>query len=97
MAIQQQLDSSPRQPKYSKEDFAQRGNEIYETQIRSQVEAENHGKIVVIDIETAAFEIAEDSLTAAKQLLKRYPNAQIYGLRIGHRGVHSFGFHAPNV
>jgi hypothetical protein len=34
MTIQQQLDSSPRQPKYSKEEFAQRGNEIYETQIR---------------------------------------------------------------
>jgi hypothetical protein len=46
----------------------------------------------VNDIETAAYEIAEDSLTAAKQLLKRYPDAQIYGLRIGHRG-----FHAPTV
>ncbi len=97
MTVQQQLDPSFRQPKYSKKEFAQRGNEIYETQIRSHVEVENHGKIVAIDIETAAYEIAEDSLTAAKQLLKRYPNAQIYGLRIGHRGVHSFGFHAPNA
>jgi hypothetical protein len=97
MAVQQQLDPSPRQPKYSKEEFAQRGNEIYETQIRSQVEAENHGKIVAIDIDTTAYEIAEDSLTAAKQLIKRYPNAQIYGLRIGHRGVHSFGFHATSI
>jgi hypothetical protein len=51
----------------------------------------------VNDIETAAYEIAEDSLTAAKKLLKRYPDAQIYGLRIGHRGIHSFGFHAPTV
>jgi hypothetical protein len=51
----------------------------------------------VNDIETASYEIAEDSLTAAKQLLKRYPDAQIYGLRIGHRGIHSFGFHAPNI
>jgi hypothetical protein len=34
MAIPQQIYSSPRQPKYSKEEFAQRGNEIYETQIR---------------------------------------------------------------
>jgi hypothetical protein len=64
---------------------------------RSQVEAENHGKIVAIDIDTAAYEIAENSLTAAKQLLKRYPDAQIYGLRIGHRGIHSFDFHAPTV
>jgi hypothetical protein len=52
----------------------------------------------VNDIETAAaFEIAEDSLTAAKQLLKRYFNAQIYDLRIGHRDVRSFGFHTPKI
>lgn len=39
-----------RQLRYSKEEFARRGNEIYETQIRTQVEEENHGKIVAIDI-----------------------------------------------
>jgi hypothetical protein len=48
MAVPQQLNSSSRQPKYSKEEFAQRGNEIYETQLRSQVEAENQGKIIAI-------------------------------------------------
>jgi uncharacterized protein YuzE len=41
-----------RQPRYSKEEFAQRGNVLYESQVRSQVEADNHGKIVAIDIET---------------------------------------------
>ncbi|MEX0272406.1 hypothetical protein AB3R30_25155 [Leptolyngbyaceae cyanobacterium UHCC 1019] len=35
-----------RQPCYSKEAFAQRGNEIYEMQVRQQVEEGNHGKIV---------------------------------------------------
>jgi hypothetical protein len=38
-----------RQPRYSKEEFAQRGDALYETQIRSQVEEGNHGKIVAID------------------------------------------------
>jgi hypothetical protein len=37
-----------RQPRYGKEEFARRGNEIYETQVQSQVEAGNHGKIVAI-------------------------------------------------
>ena len=77
-----------RQPRYSKEEFARRGNEIYESQVRSQVEAGNHGKIVAIDLDTGAFEVAKDSLTAAKQLLKRYPDAQIFGVRIGYRAVH---------
>ena len=37
-----------RQPRYSKEKFAQRGDLIYQTQIRSQVETGSHGKIVAI-------------------------------------------------
>jgi len=37
-----------RQPRYSKEEFAQRGDALYESQIRAQVEEENHGKTVAI-------------------------------------------------
>jgi hypothetical protein len=37
-----------RQPRYSKEEFARRGGEIYESQVRSQIEADHHGKIVAI-------------------------------------------------
>jgi hypothetical protein len=84
-----------RQPRYSKEEFARRGNEIYANSVRSQVEEGNYGKIVAIDIETGAFEVADDSLTAAKQLLKLYPDAQIFGIRIGYTAVHRFGFRMP--
>jgi len=86
-----------RQPRYSKEEFATRGHKIYDSQVRSQVEADNEGKIVAIDIESGAFEVAEDSLGAAKKLLARCPDAQIFGIRIGHRGVHRFGFHASGL
>ena len=77
--------------KYSKEEFARRGNEIYETQVRPQVEEGNYGKIVAIDIETGAFELARDTMTASDKLLERYPDAQIWRVRIGHKGVHRFG------
>lgn len=86
-----------RQPRYSKEEFARRGREIYESQVRSQVEEGNYGKIVAIDIETGAFELAKDSLTASDQLLARYPDAQIWFVRIGHRAVHRVGFMGSNV
>jgi hypothetical protein len=76
--------------KYSKEEFARRGNEIYETQVRPQVEEGNHGKIVAIDIETAAFELAKDTMIASDKLLERYPDAQIWLIRIGYKGVHCF-------
>lgn len=79
------------QPRYSREEHARRGNEIYEQQVRPLVEAGNRGKIVAIDIETSAFEVAEDTLTAADRLLARCPNAQIWFVRIGHHAVHRFG------
>jgi hypothetical protein len=77
--------------RYSKEEFAKRGNELYQTQICSQVEEGNQGKIVAIDIETGAFEMAKDTITASQQLLAKYPEAQIWRIRIGHKGVHRFG------
>ena len=80
-----------RQPRYSKEEFARRGNKIYETQVRSQVEAGNRGKIVAIDIETGAFELADNTLIATEQLYERYPDAQPWVIRIGHRSVYRFG------
>jgi hypothetical protein len=79
------------QLRYSKEEFARLGNEIYTTQVRSQVEEGNHGKIVAIDIETGAFELANDTIAASDRLLERYPDAQIWCVRIGYRGVHRFG------
>jgi hypothetical protein len=80
-----------RQPRYPKEEFARRGNEIYETQVRSQVEEGNHGKIVAIDIETGNFEVADDIVTASACLLSKYPDAQTWFIRIGHRAVYHFG------
>ena len=80
-----------RQPLYSKEEFARRGDEIYEAKIRPQVEADNYGKIVAIDIETGTFAISDDTLTASQKLLAKCPHAQTWVVRIGHRAVHRFG------
>ncbi len=80
-----------RQPRHSKEEFAQRGDALYEAQIRSQVEEGNHGKIVAIDIETGAFEVADDILPATDRLFERFPDAQPWIVRIGHRAVDRFG------
>ncbi|MBA2450994.1 MAG: hypothetical protein H0V51_23520 [Chloroflexi bacterium] len=82
-----------RQPRYSKEEHARRGTDIYEQDVRPRVEVEagNQGRIVAIDVDTGAFEVAEDTLTAANRLLAQRPDAQIWCVRIGHRAVHRFG------
>jgi hypothetical protein len=79
---------SMRQPRYSKEEFARRGDELYERQVRPQVEEGNHGKVVAIDIDTGAFEVADDVLAASNRLLARRPDAQIWCVRIGHDAVY---------
>jgi hypothetical protein len=80
-----------RQPRYSKEEFAQRGDALYETAVRAQVEEGNHGKMVAIDIETGAFEVAEAPRIAVDRLYDRYPDAQPWVIRIGHRSVFRIG------
>lgn len=78
-------------PRYSKEEFARRGQEMYDHAIRPRVEAGNEGKFVAIDIETGAYEIDTDDYTATERLLARKPDAQIWLLRVGHRAAYRIG------
>ncbi len=80
-----------RQPRYSKEEFARRGDEIYESQVHPQVAKGNHGKIVAIDIETGDFEVDKSEIAACERLEARRPDAQIWIMRIGSRHVRRFG------
>ena len=79
-----------RQPRYSKEEFARLGDEIYERDIRP-LERDNLGKIVAIDIETGAWEMDTNEITASARLEERYPDAQIWIVRVGCRNVRRFG------
>ena len=72
-------------PDIARKRFAQRGDALYESEIRQQVEEGNHGKIVAIHIETGAFELA------ARELYARVPDAQPWLIRIGYRAAHHFG------
>jgi len=59
--------------------------------VRPQVEEDNYGKIVAIDIETGDFEVANSPLLAVDRLYERKPDAQPWVIRIGHRAVFRFG------
>ena len=80
-----------RQRRYSKEELARRGQALYESGIRQQVEADNDGRIVAIDIKTGDFEVDEDVVPATNRLFERKPDAQPWVIRIGHRAVDHFG------
>ena len=78
-------------PRYSKEEFARRGDEIYDREIRPRVGPDDEGKFVVIDIETGAYEIDQDELTASDRLLDRRLDAQMWTRRVGSRYARRFG------
>jgi hypothetical protein len=80
------------EPRYSKEEFARRGDSLYEHELRTILEtAGNEGTFVAIDIETGAYEIDSDELAASDRLLARVPTAQIWLRRIGSRHTRHFG------
>jgi hypothetical protein len=78
-------------PRYSKEEFARRGDEIYEREIRPRLKAGDDGKFVLIDLDTGAYEIDTDELRASDRLLARHPNAQVWLTRAGSRYARRLG------
>ena len=80
------------QPRHSKEEFARRGDLIYERDIEPRVGPEDRGKYVVIDIETGAFEIDANDIEATHRLRARVPDAQIWLRRVGSPYARRYGF-----
>ena len=79
------------QRRYSKEEFARRGDAIYENDIRPRLKAEDQGQFVAIDIETGAYAIGKDELDAVDRLRARIPDAQIWLKQVGSPYLHRFG------
>src|SRR6266511_4267860 len=88
-------DMNTRLPRYTREDHARLGRDIYEHNVRSQVEAGNAGRIVAIDIEEGDFAVADSTLSASEALLAKRPDAQIWCVRIGSPAVHRLGSRWP--
>jgi hypothetical protein len=77
--------------RYSKEEFARRGDAVYENTVRPQLKAKDEGKFAAIDIESGQFAVATEELAACDKLRARVPDAQIWMVRIGSTYVHRFG------
>ncbi|MGH1395605.1 MAG: hypothetical protein ACRAVC_16495 [Trichormus sp.] len=79
-------------PQLSGEEITQRGRELYEQSIRSQVETkENIGKIISINVETSEYEIGEDLIMTSRRLQAKQSDAPIWAGRIGFNAVYAVG------
>jgi hypothetical protein len=81
------------QPRYSKEEFARRGEEIFQRDIRPRLKGFRARDFVLIDIETGAFEVDASEMAASDRLRARIPDAQIWMRRVGSRFARRFGIH----
>ena len=78
---------------YSADEVESRGEEIYARRIRKIVEPGNHGRFIVIDIQSGDFEVDDNDLQATKRALARHPEGVFYGLRIGYPTAYTLGGH----
>jgi hypothetical protein len=82
---------SRRTPKYPKEEFERRGEELFEQTIRAQVAGIAPEHYVAIDIDTGNFEVDADSIEASHRLIARNPDAQIWMRCVGSKVVFRVG------
>jgi hypothetical protein len=79
--------------RYSKEEFARRGDALVESKVRPNLTAADKDKFVAIDIETGEYELDKDEMKAADRLRKRVPDAQIWLVHVTSGYLHRFGGH----
>lgn len=82
-------------PSLEAEEIARRGEELYARAIRSQVETQHAGKVLVVDIETGAYEVDADHLQALRRARARCPGGTFYALRIGAPALGRIGARSP--
>ncbi len=74
------------------EELARRGKARYAESIRAAVETpENIGKMLMIDVETGDYEIADRGMEASDRLHAKRPDALLYGIRIGYDATEAIG------
>ena len=66
-----------------RKDIATVGRAMYEG-LRAEMESTQWGRLVVIDVNTGDYEVADDDVTATMRLIERNPGAVTWGERIGY-------------
>ena len=79
-------------PRRPGEETARLGKELYERDIRRQVETDHHGEIVAIDVDSGGWAVADGETAAVDRLRDVHPGAvNVLCERVGYRALRSFG------
>ncbi len=69
-------------------DIASAGRAMYE-KIRGELEATQQGEVVIIDVISGDYEVADTDLEATLRMFERRPNALTWGERIGYPAMYT--------
>ena len=75
-----------------REETARLGRKIYQRDILPLVEAEHHGKVVAVDVDTGNWAIGDNVIAATDRLREKCPDAiNVLSERVGYRALRHFG------
>jgi hypothetical protein len=80
--------------RYSKAEFARRGDALVESKVRPNLSPADENKFVAIDVETGEYELDKDEMKAADRLRKRVSDPRIWLVHVTSGYLHRFGGHA---
>jgi hypothetical protein len=78
-------------PSYSPDEIARLGDLVYDREVAPHAAPEDAASFVAIDVDSGAYEIAPDELSAIDRLRARKPDAQVWLRRVGAPYTHRFG------
>ncbi len=82
----------PTAPTRPRDEIAHLGSEIYQRDIRPQVEADHHGDVVAVDVDSGDWAIGEEVIEAVDRLRAQRPEAiNVLLERVGYRALDSLG------
>ncbi len=81
-----------RSSKYTIDEVCDRGEQIYEEQIKPLVEPQENGKFIVIDVESGDYEIDDEEIDASQRLKERRPDSIRFLARVGCKATYHLGW-----
>ncbi len=75
----------------TKDEIARRGREIYERDIRADVERDHDGEFLVVDVATGDYAVGKDDEEVFKHAEAKNPEGLFYLMRVGRPAAHRIG------
>lgn len=75
---------------HTRSEIARLGDELFDRVVAPGTTPDQDRLFVAIDVDSGAFEIAADELSAGRAVLARHPDAQLWLRRVGEPYLHRF-------